>query len=83
MSWRFGPGTRGGAVPATPPGPMSGQTGGVSPAEAPSPNHWRSFFVCGFLAVAIGVVFGQTLHSEFVNYDDDVYVMETQPSLRG
>ena len=32
--------------------------------------------VCGLLLLAVGLVFGQTVHYEFVNFDDNVYVYE-------
>ena len=32
--------------------------------------------VCGFLLLAVAVVFGQTLRHDFVNFDDDEYVYE-------
>jgi tetratricopeptide (TPR) repeat protein len=37
-------------------------------------DRWTVPAVCIFLAVAVWVVFGQTLRHEFVNYDDNVYV---------
>ncbi len=39
---------------------------------------WREAGVCLLLAVIVGLVFGQTLHHDFVNYDDDLYVYENQ-----
>ncbi len=38
--------------------------------------------VCGFVLLAIGLVFGQTIRHEFINFDDDVYVYHN-PSLAG
>ena len=38
-------------------------------------DRWLVPGVCFFLAAIIWVVFGQTLGHEFVNYDDDFYVM--------
>src|SRR5689334_17429192 len=35
---------------------------------------WVIGGICVFLAVATWMVFGQTVHHEFVNFDDDVYV---------
>ena len=37
---------------------------------------WRVLAVCGFLLLAVALVFGQTVRHEFVNYDDDEYVYE-------
>ena len=39
-------------------------------------DRWLVPGVCIFLAAIVWVVFGQTLHHEFVNYDDDLYVYE-------
>lgn len=39
--------------------------------------------VCLFLALAVFVVFGQTLRHDFVNYDDDVYVYENPAVTKG
>ena len=41
-----------------------------------------SFAVCLLLALAVWAVFGQTLHHEFVNYDDDFHVYEN-PAITG
>ncbi len=37
-------------------------------------DRWRVPAVCLFLAAAVWLVFGQTLHHGFVNFDDDEYV---------
>ena len=44
---------------------------------------WKSFAVCIFLALAVWIVFGQTLRYEFVNYDDDAVVYENPAVTRG
>ena len=41
-----------------------------------SGNYSAVLGVCVFLVAAIWVVFGQTLHCEFVNYDDDEQIYE-------
>jgi Flp pilus assembly protein TadD len=41
-----------------------------------SNSRWTVFGVCVFLAIAVWLVFGQTVRHEFVNFDDDVYVYE-------
>ena len=46
-------------------------------------NRWLSFAVCVFLALAVWAVFGQTLHHQFVNFDDNVYVYENETINRG
>ena len=38
--------------------------------------------VCGFLALAVLLVFGQTVRHEFINFDDALYVSET-PQVTG
>jgi tetratricopeptide (TPR) repeat protein len=37
-------------------------------------NRWAVLGICIFLAAIVWIVFGQTLHYEFVNYDDPLYV---------
>ena len=37
--------------------------------------------VCGLLLLAVGLVFGQTVRHEFVNFDDDWYVYENNPQV--
>ena len=39
--------------------------------------------VCGLLLLAVGLVFGQTVGYEFVNYDDHEYVYENPQVSRG
>ena len=39
--------------------------------------------VCIFLSLAIWLVFGQTLHHEFINFDDDRYVYQNPDIRRG
>jgi protein O-mannosyl-transferase len=39
--------------------------------------------VCGFLALAVALVFGQTVRHEFVYYDDQIYVYENPPVASG
>ena len=52
-------------------------------ATADLNNRWLIPGVCLFLAAMVWVVFGQTLHHEFVNYDDDLYVYENPTVARG
>src|SRR5262249_658804 len=54
----------------------------LAQVEAPRASGWLSVGICVFLAVAVWVVFGQTVHHGFVNYDDDVYVYEN-PAIYG
>ena len=44
---------------------------------------WLVPGVCVFLAVIVWIVFGQTLHHEFVNLDDDRYVYENPVVQKG
>src|SRR5215212_7590354 len=39
-------------------------------------NSLKPFAICVALAALIWAVFGQTIHHEFVNYDDPLYVIE-------
>jgi tetratricopeptide (TPR) repeat protein len=39
-------------------------------------DSWRAAFVCGLLVLAVWLVFGQTRHFDFVNFDDALYVYE-------
>jgi len=50
--------------------------------EVQSHNRWLSFVVCLLLALAVWIVFGQTRHFQFVNFDDDVYVY-ANPAITG
>lgn len=49
----------------------------------PDGNVWKSLAVCFFLALAVCIVFGQTLRYGFVNYDDDSVVYENPAVTRG
>src|SRR5215469_12099669 len=44
---------------------------------------WSSLAVCSLLALAVWIVFGQTIHYGFINYDDDIYVYENPMVTRG
>ncbi len=48
-----------------------------------TPNRYPVLAVCGFLLLAIALVFGQTLRHEFVNFDDDRCVYENRQVSRG
>src|SRR5439155_730372 len=45
-------------------------------ALAKTDRRWINITVCIFLAALAWIVFGQTLHHDFVNYDDPRYVYE-------
>ena len=46
-------------------------------------DRWLVPGICLFLATLVWLVFGQTRHHEFVNYDDDHYVYENPSVFRG
>jgi len=52
-------------------------------AKAQRHDRWPSVAVCVFLVLAVWAVFGQTLHYEFVNYDDEDYVCGNPTVARG
>ena len=50
----------------------------------PGPHErWLCLAACLLLAAAVWAVFGQTLHHDFVNYDDNTYVSENSAISRG
>jgi tetratricopeptide (TPR) repeat protein len=51
--------------------------------EPRSRKRYLVLAVCGFLILAIAVVFGQTVQHEFVNYDDPQYVYDNPMVARG
>jgi protein O-mannosyl-transferase len=48
-----------------------------------SQNQYKLLAVCGVLLLAVGLVFGQTICHDFVNYDDDNYVYENPHVTHG
>jgi len=46
-------------------------------------DRWRVLGVCIFLAVITFAVFGQTVHYEFVNFDDNLYVYDNPAVQKG
>ena len=46
-------------------------------------GRWPSFAVCLFLGLCVWAVFGQTLHYDFVNFDDDKVVYENPTVSKG
>jgi protein O-mannosyl-transferase len=51
--------------------------------SAKKTNLYLTLAVCGFLALAVAIVFGQTLQHEFINFDDDVYVYDNRNMSNG
>ena len=45
--------------------------------------HWQTTTVCLLLAALVWAVFGQTIHFDFVNYDDPVYVYKNWAVTQG
>ncbi len=73
----------------TPDSPLKKETGSEPTSEEPAKNNGREapvplfqqpgnhvLGVCGFLLLAVLLVFGQTIRHEFVNFDDDLFVYE-------
>ena len=56
---------------------------GTSTQDSPTENPYAVLAVCGFLLLAVFLVFGQTLRHDFVNYDDRLYVYENPQVARG
>ena len=56
---------------------------GPRSSEAGRRRPYAVWAVCGLLLLAIGVVFGQTVRYEFVNYDDQSYVYENAHVAHG
>jgi len=75
------------SAPVSPAGERPEVADSRSPESGSRPaglnDRWLVSEVCLFLAVIIWVVFGQTLHHEFVNFDDDVYVYDNPEVARG
>ncbi|MGO9586467.1 MAG: hypothetical protein ACLP2Y_09750, partial [Limisphaerales bacterium] len=74
-------------APASSAGEMPGATDSRSLKSGSRPaglnDRWWVLGVCLFLAAIIWAVFGQTLHHEFVNYDDPGYVYDNPAVTRG
>ena len=75
------------SLPPSPAGEMPGVEDSLS-LKAVSPvadlNDRRLILgVCVFLAAIVWVVFGQTLHHGFVNFDDDLYVYDNPVVQKG
>jgi protein O-mannosyl-transferase len=75
------------SVPASPAGEMPGGAESRPPDAECRPaglsDRWTVPGVCIFLAVATLLVFGQTLHHGFVNYDDNMYVYKNPVVQKG
>jgi Flp pilus assembly protein TadD len=73
--------------PVSPAGEMPGGAGSRPPEAGRRPaglnDRWTVPGVCLFLAAMTWLVFGQTVHHEFVNYDDEAYVYENPVVQKG
>ena len=54
-----------------------------SPFDTGRRNSYLAIAVCGFLLLAIALVYGQTVRHEFVNFDDDEYIYENPKVAQG
>src|SRR5208283_1018083 len=73
--------------PVSPAGEMPGGADSRPPESGRRPaglnDRWTVPGVCLFLAAMTWLVFGQTVHHEFVNYDDAAYVCENPVVQKG
>ena len=46
-------------------------------------SRYKAWAVCGFLLLAVGLVFGQTVCHEFINLDDGQYVLKNRHLTQG
>ena len=66
---------------------VAGKANGSSNRGRTCPGPWTAnrftvAAVCGLLLMAVALVFGQTIRHEFVNFDDDKYVLDN-PHIAG
>jgi hypothetical protein len=54
----------------------------VLPADRAVPSLWV-WAVCGFLLLAVGLVYGQTLGHDFTGYDDDGFITHNEHVIPG
>jgi protein O-mannosyl-transferase len=59
------------------------RTARPEPTLVQQPNQRAVVTICVLLALAVLAVFGQTVHSQFVNLDDDLYVYENPVVVKG
>ena len=52
-------------------------------AAAGTENRWAAPAVCGFLVLAVLMIFGRSVGYDFVDFDDDVYVYQNPHLSRG
>ena len=61
----------------------AGQTDIASQPTVQTPPGWVTAVVCLLLALAVWMVFGQTRHHEFVNFDDGRLIYENSAIIQG
>ncbi len=75
------------SVPASPAAEIPGEADSRPPESGSRPaglhDRWTVPGICLFLAAITFAIFGQTVHDDFVNYDDSVYVYESAQVARG
>jgi tetratricopeptide (TPR) repeat protein len=52
-------------------------------ARSSEADNFKAILVCVFLVVIVSIVFAQTLHHDFINYDDDEYITQNVHVLNG
>jgi len=67
----------------TVPRELARRDGGFPASEPGGKNRYVVLAVCGFLVLAAGLVFGQTVCYQFINFDDDIYIYENWQVSRG
>jgi len=63
--------------------PMASLSGQAFPPEGQPHPRWMTVVVCLFLAAVVWAVFGQTIHYEFINFDDQVSVYKNPIITQG
>jgi protein O-mannosyl-transferase len=56
---------------------------GPSDPQFRGPTQYTAVVVCGFLLLAVAIVFGQTVHHAFIKFDDPQYVYENPHVISG
>ena len=64
-------------------GSIASQSVDVSKPDVQPYDRWLLVVICVLLALAVWVVFGQTIHHEFVNFDDSGYVYRNPAISQG
>jgi protein O-mannosyl-transferase len=52
-------------------------------SNAPATTRYRMLIVAGLLLAAVVLIFGQTIHFEFINFDDDEYIYQNPQVTQG